>query len=306
LTETISGAGKLVLGGAYAVKAADITVGTVQVNAGGSLSGTGTLTGAVLDDGSVSASAGALLIDGAVSGNGTLSGGVSGVLDLAAGGSFAGAISGAGTVTLAGTTTLHAGATLSAADVIVTSELELAGVAVTNQTGHSFALTAATAADTATLLSGTGSAFTNAGSLLANGLGTANVSGSFTNAGTVSALGGTLSFLNTVGGTGTLDVGSAGKLALALGASSGQTVDFLGATGALDLSHPLDFVGKIAGFGHSDEILLKGTAFTSFSFSNDLLTVKDGSTTVASLHITESSNHFSLTNASGGVLITFS
>ena len=307
LTEKISGAGRLILGGGgtYKVNNANVTAGTVQVNSPSVLSGTGTLAHAVADNGTVTASAGKLLIDGAVSGIGTLSAGAAAVLDLAGGGSFAGAISGAGTVTLAGTTTLHAGATLSASDVIVTSELELAGVAVTNAAGHIFALTAASTASTATLYSGTGGAFTNAGSLIANGAGTASISGAFTNSGTVSALGGTLSFLSSVGGTGALDVGTAGTLSLGLGASSGQTVDFLGTTGVLDLSNPLDFVGKIAGFGGSDEIFLKNTAFTTFSFSNNLLTVKDGSTTVASLHITESSNHFSLTNTSHGVLITF-
>jgi len=305
LTETISGAGTLILGGAYKLNKADVTAGTVQINSTGTLSGTGTLAGAVVDNGTVAASGGTLKIDGAVSGSGTLSASAGAVLDLSGGGSFDGAISGAGTVTVAHTTTLQAGATLSASDVIVTSELELAGVAVTNTAGHTFALTAASAASTAKLYGETGGTFTNAGSLIANGAGTASVSGSFTNSGTVSALSGTLSFLSKVGGTGALDVGTGGTLSLGLGASSGQTVDFLGTNGVLDLSNPLDFVGKIAGFGSSDEIFLKNAAYTTFSFSNNLLTVKDGSTTIASLHIAESSNHFSLHNESGGVLITF-
>jgi len=114
-----------------------------------------------------------------------------------------------------------------------------------------------------------------------------------------------MSFLGSVAGTGTLDVGNAGTLSLGLGAGIGQTVDFLASTGALDLSHPLDFAGTIVGFGGSDSIFLANTSFTSFSFSNDLLTVKHGTTTVASLNITESSNQFSLTSESSGVLIKF-
>jgi hypothetical protein len=151
---------------------------------------------------------------------------------------------------------------------------------------------------------GTG-AFTNAGSLVANGAGTASISAPFTNTGTVSALSGTLAFLGTVAGTGTLDVGAGATLSLGLGAASGQGVNFLAATGVLDLAHPLDFSGSIADFGHSDQIFLTNTTETAFSFSNNLLTVKDGAAAVANLNITESSNLFTLTNEHHGVLITF-
>ena len=112
-------------------------------------------------------------------------------------------------------------------------------------------------------------------------------------------------FQGTVAGTGTLDLGTAGTLSLGLGAGSGQVVDFLGATGVLDLSNPLDFAGTINGFGGSDQIFLANTTFTTFGYSSGLLTVKNGSATVAHLKITESSNLFSLTSENHGVLITF-
>jgi hypothetical protein len=304
LTEAVSGAGKLILGGAHTLAGAGVTVATVQVGVGSALSGSGSLTGAALDSGTLAASGGTLAVGGKVSGNGTLSAGAGAVLDLAGGGSFAGAITGAGTIALAGATTLDAGAKLLASDIVETANLTLAGVAVTNAVGDSFAITASTATTVTLGSSGTGS-FTNAGSLVANGAGTAQIKAPFTNSGTVSALSGTMSFLGSIGGTGTLDVGAAGTLSLGLGAASGQTVDFLASTGALDLSHPLDFAGTINGFGGSDSIFLANTSFTGFSFANDLLTVKHGTTTVASLNITESSNMFSLTSESSGVLITF-
>ncbi len=304
LTEAISGAGLLELGGTYLLAGGDLTVGTVEVNALHSLSGRGTLAGAVIDRGTVASSGTTLTVGGPISGTGTVSAGAGSVLDLAGGGSFAGTISGAGTVAIAGAMTLTPGARLLAAHVADTANLKLAGVAVTNGAGDIFNLTAASAS-TVTLSSTGAGAFTNAGSLVANGAGTATVSAPFTNSGTVSALSGTLSFLGTVAGTGTLDVGHAGTLSLGLGASSGQAVDFLASTGALDLSHPLDFAGTINGFGASDSIFLANTSFTGFSFANDLLTVKHGTTTVASLNITESSNLFTLTSASSGVLITF-
>jgi hypothetical protein len=182
--------------------------------------------------------------------------------------------------------------------------VKVQNVGVTNSAGHVFDITAASAS-TVTLGSvGTG-VFTNAGQLVANGAGTASVSGSFTNTGTVSALSGTLAFLGTIAGTGTLNVGAAATLSLGLGAASGQGVDFLSTTGVLDLAHPLDFAGSIAGFGHSDQIFLTNATETAFSFSNNLLTVKDGAATVASLNISESSNLFTLTNEHHGVLITF-
>jgi hypothetical protein len=304
LTEAISGAGMLELGGAYTLAGGDVTAATVEVNAARSLSGNGTLAGALIDKGSVASSGGELLVGGALSGNGTLSAGAGTVLDLAAGGSFGGAISGAGTVAIGGATTLSAGAKLLAADVSDTANLKLANVAVTNASGDIFDLAAASATTVTLSGSGTG-AFTNAGSLVANGPGNASINAPFTNSGTVSAVAGTLAFLGNVAGTGTLDVGSAGTLSLGLGAASGQTVDFLASSGVLDLSHPLDFLGKIAGFGGSDQIFLANTTFTTFAFSNNLLTVNDGGATVASLNITESSNLFTLTNENHGVLIKF-
>ncbi len=300
LSETISGSGTLELGGAYTLAGGDVAAGTVEVNAAHSLSGDGTLAFALIDKGSVAASGGQLTIDGGISGNGTLAAGAGAYLDLAGGGSFAGVLASTGTgeVFIAGATTLTPGAKL-AGHVVDSANLKLAGVAVTNAAGNIFSLQGAE-----TLSSSGAGAFINDGEFVHSFGQTATVSAPFTNSGIVSAQSGTLSFLGSIAGTGTMDLGIAGTIALGLGAAN-QLVDFEGLGSGLELAHPLDFAGSITGFASHDSIFLENTSFTGFSFNKDLLTVKHGSTTVASLNIIETSNQFTLTAENHGVLITF-
>jgi hypothetical protein len=199
----------------------------------------------------------------------------------------------------------------------------LASAAIATAAGSQFTLSAATGTDVLGS-SGTGSQFTNGGTFTATGAGTDAANVAFINAGTVNGTAGTLTFLGavtnggtidamsgltsiktTVAGTGTLAIGSAGTLSLLLGAGSGQVVDFAATTGLLDLTKPLDFTGVISGFGGSDRIDLLGTPETSFTYANNLLTVKNGTATVANLQFTGASNSFSLTSdGHGGTLIT--
>jgi hypothetical protein len=305
LSQGISGAGTLQLDGAtYSLSANTVTTGTVKVDAGAGLSGHGTLTGALAVSGMVTASGGTLLESGALSGTGTLSAASGEELEESGGGTFAGAITGAGKVVVAKAITLDAGASLSTASLIAEANLTLASVSLTNTAADRFVLYASTGGTVALGATGTG-AFINQGSFVAEEPGSAVVSAAFTNSGTVSAQAGTLSFIASVGGTGTMDISAAATLSLELGAGSGQVVDFLSTSGALDLTNPLDFTGTIKGFGSSDQVFLENTTFTSFGYSNNILTIKDGTSTVASLNITETSNHFSLTNETHGVLITF-
>jgi hypothetical protein len=174
-------------------------------------------------------------------------------------------------------------------------------------------------------LSVSGPGFTNAGSLSATGGGSEHISAAFTNTGAVSAASGTLEFLGnvsnhgtidaasglvsfqtSVGGAGALQIGATGTLSLALGAGAGQTVDFLAGTGLLDLAQPTNFSGTISGFAAGDRIDLLNTPETSYLYANNLLTVKNGSNTVATLYFTGSSNSFSLTSDThGGTFILF-
>jgi hypothetical protein len=112
-----------------------------------------------------------------------------------------------------------------------------------------------------------------------------------------------------VGGTGVVNIGAGGDVSMLGGASVGQTVDFLSSGGDLTLKSPASFLGTIAGFGGSDVITLTKTAETGYGFANGVLTVTDGSSTVASLTFagTYSTQDFSVaTNAHGNTVITFS
>jgi hypothetical protein len=70
--------------------------GTIQLDSSASLSGSGTLAGGLVNNGAVSVTSGALVIDGAVSGAGAFQISSGATLDIAGGGSFAGAIDGNG------------------------------------------------------------------------------------------------------------------------------------------------------------------------------------------------------------------
>ena len=259
----------------------------MQIDAGGSLTGHGTLTSTITDAGALIASGGTLILKGAVSGAGTLSAAAGALLTITKGSSFAGAISGAGTVAISAATTLNAGASLAVANLIDTANLTLAnGVALTNALGDSFALTAASG--TITLGGGTTGSLSNAGSLIAGGAGTEQIGIAVINSGNISANAGTLTFLNTaastgtltntgtinasaglinvntaIAGTGLLDIGATGTLSLLNGAGAGQSLHFLATTGLLDLTAPSTFLGTITGFGASDQIDLVKTLETA-------------------------------------------
>jgi hypothetical protein len=268
-----------------------------------------------------------LSLGGLLSGSGTLSAAGGAVLTLTRGGSFAGAITGSGTADIAGALTLGAGATLAAANLVATASVTLgASASVTNAAAADFTLDAASGK--AVALNGPATAsFTNAGSLAANGAGTADVGvafinmanvsanagtlaflGGVTNPGTIDAAAGVISFSKSVGGVGTLQISATGTLGLLAGAGSGQVVDFLAGTGLLNLTAPTSFHGTIDGFGASDEIDLLKTPQTSFAFANGILTVRDGTKVEAALNFggAYTQSNFTLgTDGSSGTFIKF-
>ncbi len=128
---TITGAGTLQLDGttAYTLAAGTtLPIGTVAVDAGATLSGSGTLSGALIDNGTVSVASGTLTLGGAVSGAGTLSATAGKVLNLRGGGNFSGKVSGTGALKLDGATAFTlAGANVSIASVTVDAGATLAG-----------------------------------------------------------------------------------------------------------------------------------------------------------------------------------
>jgi hypothetical protein len=135
--------------------------------------------------------------------------------------------------------------------------------------------------------------------------------GTTANNGTIEAASGVVTSMYGVAGKGTLEVGATGTLSLQNGALAGQTLDFLAATGLVELDHPLSFFGQIVGFHAGDIIdLTKPTGFaeTGYSYSGGVLTIMDGSATVASLHFqgNYTTSDFSLgADGHGGLYLTF-
>jgi hypothetical protein len=132
--------------------------------------------------------------------------------------------------------------------------------------------------------------------------------GAAANSGVIEAAGGSVRFAEAVTGVGTLAIGAASVLGLQAGAGAGQMVDFLGGSGALDLVHPLDFAGVIAGFGGNDRIDLVATVATAFDYAGGVLTVQDGGIVVAALRLQGSYTQadFKLgADGHGGTVVTF-
>jgi hypothetical protein len=218
--------------------------------------------------------------------------GVNDVLEL--GGAAAGTLSGLGTQFTGFTTmTENAGATwtLSGSNTLgaSTTLLDSGNLSVTGKLSDAGAVTVA------------------AGGVLQS-TGAISFLGAVTNNATIDASSGLIGFASAVAGTGTLEVGSTGTLSLLAGSGAGQTVDFLAGTGLLELTQATAFNGYIGGFGAGDKIDLVNTGETGFHYAGGVLTVMDGSATVASLHFTGSYTTGSFTlmgDNHGGTLITF-
>lgn len=328
LTQTISGHGLLKLQGSvgFSLSGQSIRIGTMVVTTYAVLSGFGAIASKVYDRGSIIASGGTLTLQNAVSGHGTLAAAAGAVMDIAGDTAFGGTLGGAGTILCAGDLTLTERAVLSAATIIDSGDVRLGtDTDLTNALGSSFVLSAPDGSQA--LLSGAPSAeFANAGNLvLAGGTGDVTVdvvnSGSVsvgsgalaflaavTNTGTMAAAGGVLSFAATVMGAGTLTVSGTGQIALRDGVSVGQTIEFLGSNGVLDLGMPSDFAGSIVGFGAGDSIDLLRTPQTGDVYAGGVLAVFNGATCVARLHFGgdyASSNFVLGSDGHGGTLITY-
>jgi hypothetical protein len=327
LNEAVGGAGTLELGSAFQLGGFALSVATISIDAGASLSGAGTLTSSIDDAGTLMAAGGTLTVNGKISGGGTLSAGAGAVLNLLGGGYFTGNLGGSGTVDISSALTLNRGAAFSATTIAETADVTLdANTQLSQAAGAALDMTAAANA-TVELHGPSTSSFINNGTLAGNGAGTAeldvavinnaNVSvgsgtlsflSTLTNNGTIDASAGLLSVKDTVGGTGNLQIGATGTLSLLLGAGAGQTVDFLAGTGLLDLTKAINFTGLITGFAGGDTIDLLKAPETSYGFSNNVLTINDGANIEASLHFSGGYTlaDFSVTkDMNGGTFVKF-
>jgi hypothetical protein len=110
----------------YTLAGAPVAIANLAVDAGVTLSGTGTIASAVDNSGTIAASGGKLVVTGPITGAGALQAASGSALDLTAGGSLNEAISGAGTLELGGAFLLGSGA-LTIATLAIDSGASLSG-----------------------------------------------------------------------------------------------------------------------------------------------------------------------------------
>jgi hypothetical protein len=292
------------------------------------LSGTGFITGTLVNSkGVVSAAGGTLMLEGKTSGNGSFAASGTGTLDFASGVTTTGVISGTGTIRFNGASTLNTGAKITASHVVDTANITLStGENLTEAAKHTFVMAPASGG-TITLAGATGDSFSNAGTLTGKGPGAADVNTAFINSATVSAAGGTLAFLGSVSNTGTMSssggtlsiatqvsgsgtllIGTAGAVLLQDGVVAAQTVEFKGTTGLLDLSEISNFAASITDFGAKDRIDLLNTKITGFTFAGGDLTLKDGTTQLGVLSFVgpyTQSDFATASDGHSGTVITF-
>src|SRR5262249_48937407 len=120
----------------------------------------------------------------------------------------------------------------------------------------------------------------------------------------------TVQISGSIQGTGTLEITNNTTLELDGPVGSGQTVQFdigNGPAPILVLGDPSHFQGRITGFQGTDTIDLPTIKFdsgTTASFANGILTIKEGTTTVAAITFVGSPNLKIMSDGHGGLLIT--
>lgn len=118
-----------------------------------------------------------------------------------------------------------------------------------------------------------------------------------------------LTFARGILRTGTLDIGAYGTLRLEEGSNAGQTVNFTadGLHEFLSLGQAGDFGGTISGFGGTNIIVAQDLLADQRSFANGVLTLSEGSTIEAQLHLSGSytTNDFRLSTSGGNTSIHF-
>jgi hypothetical protein len=139
--------------------------------------------------------------------------------------------------------------------------------------------------------------------------GTGTINGAIANAGLIDASAGKLTLSGDVTGAGTLQIEASKTLELG-GNAAGQTINFAFAAGpheTLILDQPGNSFGTIAGFALTDKIDLKGVIGKTASLSGGVLTVMNGTATVATLSLSGgfAGQHFKLSSdKNGGTNIT--
>ncbi len=233
------------------------------------------------------------------------------------------AITGAGTLTLAGTTTIYslaAGNLVNAGSVIEEDYRGGQGVTVgtlVNQAGATWGMQASDLSDQQPILYA--NTVDNLGTITSytvppyfgNSPDGSAIGGAVINEGLIQATSGTLTFLGSVSGAGTLSLGTGTTMNFSAGVGAGQTA-LLGAGTTLGVNAVDGFGATITDFAAADIIGLSGMTFgagstESFDQSTDRLTVSNGSvSTTLRFAGSYSAGNFALGSGNGGnTLVTY-
>ncbi len=215
------------------------------------------------------------------SGTATVSGGgqINVVGNVAIGGGLSGSGSGTMTVGTSGTLTAGGGVSVSAGSALI-----MAGGVVN-----------AARAASGVVVSGN-----------LSGQGTINAqAGGISDAGTITASGGTLVLNGALSGSGHLNI-AGGSTAQITGAALGNVgIAFTGAGANLVLAHGAVEHGTISGFVAGDTIVMAGVDAIGWNGTTDILTLSSHGTAVDQLHLagTYAGNPFTLTQSAAGAII---
>jgi len=176
-----------------------------------------------------------------------------------------------------------AGAVLTNADNLISGGGQLGGgtLGLVNQAAGKINGNAAAAL----VIDAGATTITNAGTIIASGLGGVEVKSAIANTGQLVAAGGTLKLDRAVTGVGVAKISSG---ALFAAAAFNEDVAFTGSTGVLELAHGQTYAGKLTGFSHAgattlelDDVSFVSASEATFSgnASSGVLTVSDGTHT---------------------------
>src|SRR5271166_2008693 len=178
---------------------------------------------------------------------------------------IAGTLTNSGTFTI-GNSNLSAPTTVTAGGLSNTGTLTITGNTATQ----------------AALVVSPGNTFTQTA-----GTTTVNAGGTLASA-TIDVTGGLLDFTSAItaaSGTGNFEIGGNGIVEFGSAVDAGHGITFTSTAGTMELGAPGQFAPTTAGFVVGDKIDLLKTAVTGLSYASGVLTVTNGSTTVASLNL---------------------
>jgi T5SS/PEP-CTERM-associated repeat protein len=110
-----------------------------------------------------------------------------------------------------------------------------------------------------------------------------SAAGGINDAGTITAMGGTLTLDGNIAGHGQMLIGAGSTLALTADTIGKVSIDFAGSGGTLNLAHGVTDAGTIGGFALGDSIVMNGVNAMAWNGVSDVLTLSHSGAVVDTL-----------------------